>query len=354
MLRTPILPFGTRMVCGRCRKPFAMPAVTKPGAAKTRIVTNPKKTQLAPSGKPIYRIVCRACSTVMTGRGTVPVGRKLKCLKCQKELVIRPKAAPKPAGPAAKKAAPPKKAAPAKPARSGTPAVRAVKKSTPVAKTAKRARPAPMVPAPRPKWPFAVSVLLTALLLLAAAGYYYRIGPLAPAAIPSEQWKSFTTPDDVCRVEAPGTFLENVARAHGGGVIRASRFTANFPDPDQVAGDPFARTRVSDDATFLLTYSERNPEDVQRIGFDAIYQQERDYVVEYVKGELTTEKDVTASGLTGKEFQVDIGKRGVLIARVFHVTEAEKDRVFIVVAAGNHFRFVPEDAAKFLDSFRLK
>jgi hypothetical protein len=348
VMKTPVMPLGTPMQCGRCRKAFAMPPVTKPGAngaANTRIVTNRPKTMLAPRSQPRYRIVCQACRTVMHGRGAPPLGRKLKCLKCQKALVLRQ--APKPA--AAAKTLRPRLPAPTRP---GAPVGRLApkrSKSAPKAKpTASRKRP---IPRRGPWWPHLVGLLLTLVLVGTAAAFRYRLGPFEPAPIPEAAWKTFTLPDGAGTIDGPGDFLEREARARGPAILNPRRFTTSYPNVDPGTVDVVSQFRVPDDATFLITYSERRIDGDAPNDFDTIYRQERDYVAEYVKGELQSEVDVTVARHAAREFHLDMGKRGPLVGRVIRVEGAASDRIFILVAAGNHLRFVPGDVERFFRSF---
>lgn len=347
-MKAPVMPLGTPMQCGKCRKAFAMPPVTKPGAngtpgaAKTRIVTNRPKTMLAPHSQPRYRITCEACRAVMHGRGAPPLGQKLACLKCKKTLVLR--AAAK--APAAAKTVRPRLPAPTRP---GAPVGRLAPKR---AKPTAPAKPAARATAPRsPWWPHLVGLLLTLMLAGIAAAFYYRLGLFAPPPIPETAWKTFTLPGAVGTIDGPGDFVEREVRARGPLVVNPRRFTVNYPNVDPGHVDVVEQFRVRDDSTFLITYSDRrNDVDVPN-DFDTVYQQERDYVMEYVKGVLLSEGDVTVPEHTAREFHLDMGKRGQLIGRVIRANGQGNDRIFILIAAGNHLRFVPGDAERFFTSF---
>jgi hypothetical protein len=174
---------------------------------------------------------------------------------------------------------------------------------------------------------------LTSVILAAAAGFYFKLGPFAPGPIPAEEWKPFTAPDGRCRLDGPGRFVEqSTAIAHGPGIVRVWRFTVDRDD---------------EDATFLLTYSDR----AKDTPFQEIYRAERDYVLEYLKAELTDEKEITLEGHEGKQFSVAIGWRGRLLGRMYRVEGAVHDRVYILLATGRHLHV--SDGERFLESFRL-
>jgi hypothetical protein len=341
VMKTPVMPLGTRMLCGRCRKPFAMPAVTKPaangtpGAPKTRLITNRPKTMLAPGRKPVYRIVCRACSGVMLGSGKIPVGRKIKCLKCQKELMIRPSAKPKVAPRSAAKGQP--RPAPAK--------VTAARRQTQL-----RTRPTPPSPptpthARRPWWPHLVGLFLAVLLVGVVVTYRYRLGPFEPGPIPTDAWKAFTIPGRTATIDGPGDFIE------GDVAVRdAHRFSARYPNVDPGTVDVIEQLRVANDAAFLLTCADRPHEAGVHRDFDTVYQRWRDYVSDFVKGELQIETDATVAGHQARDFRIDLGKRGLLLGRVIFVKGEAQDRIYVLVAAGMHIQFVPGDGEKFIQS----
>ena len=67
---------------------------------------------------------------------------------------------------------------------------------------------------------------------------------------------------------------------------------------------------------------------------------------------MQSEADVTVAGHAAREFHIDMGKRGQLVGRVIHV-EGAGGRIYILLAAGNHLRFVPGDGERFLNSFTL-
>ncbi|OAI40363.1 hypothetical protein AYO40_04845 [Planctomycetaceae bacterium SCGC AG-212-D15] len=387
---------GKRLQCPKCKKPLVMPALPANGAAKpaarpakaagTRLAGRRPMTKLSPEGRrPVYRLVCPACKAVMTAVGTVPVGRKLQCLSCKHELFLRAKAKPVPGGKAPTNGpanAPAAKTPAAKVPTTKTPATKTPTTKPPATKAPFRRNPAgvrgsvvplkksdgpvqhsamrpsgvaakpiaphaarsahekPTEPKTEPSTtllrratPFLISLLLSAGILAAAAGFYFKLGPFEPGPIPAEDWTTFTAPDGRCRLEGPGDFFEQyTALAHGPGIDRVWRFTLN---------------RDREDATFLLTYSDRRKD----TSFDAIYRAERDYVVEYMKGTLIEERDVNLDAHAGKEFSVRMGWQGRLRARIYRVEGPTVDRIYIVLVAGNHLQ--ASDTERFLESFRL-
>jgi hypothetical protein len=356
-----IIPKGKKAKCPKCTKIFSTPAPPAPpkgaAAAKTRITPRRPKTKIAPDGRPMHRIMCLGCKAMMTGVGSVPIGRKIQCPRCKKEFVLRRRMSPA-APPVSGKTAPtggaggksphpggPGSSVSKKPSTSPTPApAKAPAGKRTILTKAKATPSAPAAPAEgysrRRQWPYLVGTILMSAVALAGAGYYFKLGPFAAPPLPDGEWVQFTSPDGRCRLRAPGELAERTdAFAHGPGIVAVRRFALNRPD---------------DEASFLLTYSDRTKEAVQRWTFNALYKEERDYMVKWVDGDLKGEADITVAGHPGKEFRIEKGKLGTIYARIFLVEGDPHDRMYILVAGGAHFRAVPDDARKFFESFALE
>jgi hypothetical protein len=182
-------------------------------------------------------------------------------------------------------------------------------------------------------------VLLSLAILAGAGGYYYKFGPFAPGPIPAADWQPFTTADGLCRLDVPGEFVEQYkVVAHGPGTVRMGSFDRTWR---------YYLSRDREESEFVVTYSDR----VKDTPFDEIYRAERDYVLEYLNMESSEEKEITLDGHEGREFRVDLGWRGRLLARVLRVPGPSYDRIYTVVATGRHLD--NHDGERFLESLRV-
>jgi hypothetical protein len=361
---------GTLIQCPRCRQKFgvtgkevaeapklsvplkdtkkALPPSAKtttlapPSAKQTKLASAPDKG--AAGRRPVGRMPCPACKTILKFVGVPPAGKPIKCPKCAKSFLVRVKSRSKVA-PTAKTGVQPRKTAPGPPPA----AVRGPvgPKPSPQAPAASRPRPAPPPPPPRrvvagnphPRRNLVVIGLFA--LALICFGLYTWVAGWWGRGIPASAWVEFRPPEGRCQILMPGTPKAEPALWNGPGIVRAQKFKV---------------VRKDEEAAFLLTYSDWSAAVTGKKSFQDLYTPERDYLLELEEAKeakVVAENDITLNGHAGKELQIELKEGGRLLARVYLVRGQPYDRLYILVAIGSRLQPGQGDAAKFFDSFKI-
>ncbi len=374
LAKPPVQPMPAAAKTTTLAKPPAAKPTTlakAPGAKPTTLAPPPKQPAAAPAQRPIVRIPCPGCKSVLKLVGTPPADAALKCPRCGRGLRVQSRSKPQPTtqikpqagrgkpqvvqakqqaaaksqpAPATPKAAVAKPqgvpaGAPAKPQAAVAKPKPAVKKPAPAKTQAAPATPPPAPAKPREILPILYLVGMFAIAFAFVAFYTYNKGWWGHG-IPSSAWTMFAPPDGRCQIMMPGSPTSSPAAVHGDGIISGQRYMVE---------------RTAEDAVFFLIISDRDAKVTAGKSFQELYGPVHNYILGYhPDGQVLSEEDISLGEHSGKEMQMRLATGDILVARVFLVRGKPFDRLYILIAAGPWTDPRRGDPAKFFDSFKLE
>ncbi|MGH7168984.1 MAG: hypothetical protein ACRELF_07355 [Gemmataceae bacterium] len=153
--------------------------------------------------------------------------------------------------------------------------------------------------------------------------------------ISEAEWQTFTPPNSDCSVLMPGT-----------------------PQPQPMTSlgitiNKYLLTRTREKEFFVVAYANFGPDPLQPNALEIGVNAEREHLLRTLKGKAASETPITLGALPGREFQLAIQPKGILIERMYLAKVNGIHRIYLVVAAGDNMTANHPDATRFFASFKI-
>jgi HEAT repeat protein len=157
------------------------------------------------------------------------------------------------------------------------------------------------------------------------------------SSIPDADWQEFAPPGEKFRVLLPGTSKKEVK------TVGTTTLEVHIVDRD--------RGRVS----FSVLFGHLSDADLHNISWEGRFQMSmKGMLGAEPDSKLISEKALTLDGNPGREFVIEVGKKGTALSRIYGIRQGRRNLFLTVGAAGPGFGPETPAVVKFFDSLRLE